>query len=149
MNGYNPGKLAGQNWKEDYNSMLLSFNRDAVFAAMVAFTSVEMSEETKGATEEELYTILSIAFVQLLKRGAIEPIRPLSTEGERQLSELQANFNVVAGPPEPEDESLSIAEQVIHDWDTIGMKAFAENVRTDSKYEKAYLKLIEQGRLSR
>lgn len=144
---YNPGKIAGENWREDYADMLLSFDHSAVSAAVLSFIRTEMSPDIAGADEDQIYTLTSVAFVKLYQRHAIEPIRPLSAEGERQLDDLLRNFNVVPGPAEEPDAELTLIEQVVHDWNTIGMDAFGKKRRADAKYEVAYVKAIEQGKI--
>lgn len=147
MTTYNPGKVAGESWREDYAAMLLSFDRSAVSAAILSFIRTEMSDDIAGADEDEIYVQICVAFVKLYQRQAIDPIRPLSQEGERQLDELLRNFNVVPGSVEP-DAELTFMEQVVQDWNTIGMDAFGKKRRSDAKYEAAYVKAIEQGKIA-
>jgi hypothetical protein len=140
---YNPAFEAAQKWKEDYADLRLSYDRSALDAAIAAFVRVELADDARGADEETGYTLLCIAFVALHKRGAITPIRPFSSEGEEQLDELIRNFNVVSGPP-VEDETLTMKEQVLFDWDHIEMKKFKENWKNPA-YKAAYDQLIAEG----
>ena len=144
MPTYNAADQAGTNWLEDYASLLLSFDRSAVGAAIKSFFRTEMSDDIRGAEENEIYIQICCAFTKLYLRGAIKEIRPLSTEGARMLDELLGNFNIVPGPVE-EDESLTLREQVIQDWNTIGMDAFKKKRQADSKYEAMYARLAESG----
>jgi hypothetical protein len=145
---YNAGLEAVKKWKEDYADLRLSYDRSALDAALLAFIRTEMSEDTKGADQDTLYMMLSIAFVKLTQRGAIEPIRPLSSEGERQLVELQAGFNVVAGDREIEPE-VSLLQQVVQDFNghAVPMDEIRKR-RKEPAYEAAYIQALEQGLLT-
>ena len=146
MTVYNAGKAAADAWKNDYADMLLSFNRDAIFAAILAFIRVEMANDTVGSDADALHVMLCIAFVKLIQRGAIAPIRPLSTEGERQLAELKASFNVVPGDLRPKEAVLSFVEQVAKDFNehVVPMTEIKKR-RKDPAYEQAYVEALEQG----
>jgi hypothetical protein len=142
---YNAGLEAVKKWKEDYADLRLSYDRSALDAALLAFIRTEMAEGTKGADEDTLYMMLSIAFVKLSQRGAVEPIRPLSSEGERQLAELQAGFNVVAGD-RPVDPELTVYERVLEAFN--GNKTPMSEIRKlrkDPQFEAAYVKALENG----
>ena len=142
---YNPGFAASTKWNEDFDALRLSYDRSALAASQLAFIRVEHAEETKGADEETLYTLLSISFVALHDRGAIQPIRPYSQEGEEQLAELLAGYRVVSGPAsaDEEQEHLTLKEQVLSDWKTMEAKEFGRKFQSDSKYRAAYEELIE------
>jgi hypothetical protein len=126
----------------------LSYDRSALDAAILAFIRTEMAEDTKGADEDTLYAMLCVAFVKLSSRGAVQPIRPLSSEGERQLDELQAGFNVVAGDRPAEDPAITILEQVVQDFNghAVPMDEIRKR-RKDPAYEAAYVTALEQGRI--
>src|ERR1700731_495446 len=96
MMNINPGREAGKNWMSDYAPMLLSFDSAEVSKALLSFCRLEMSDEFAGADESTIYTLLCVAWVKLFQRGAVQQLRPLSSEGSRQLEELQRNFNVVS-----------------------------------------------------
>lgn len=141
---YNPIQAAGDSWTAEYSDLLLSFDRSLVNQAMRSFIRTEMAQDIATAEEDEAFCMLNVAFVKLYQRHAIEPIRPLSAAGESLLAELLQNFNVVPGPLE-EDESLTLREQVIQDWNTIGMDAFKKKRQADAKYEAMYARLAESG----
>lgn len=143
---YNAGFSASSKWNEDFNALRLSYDRSALAASQLAFIRVEHAEETKGADEDTLYTLLSIAFVALHDRGVIQPIRPYSQDGEEQLAELLAGYRVVSGPApvDEEQEQLTLKEQVLQDYRTMLSKEFGEKFRNDAKYRAAYEKLIEE-----
>jgi hypothetical protein len=143
---YNPGLEAATKWKEDYADLRLSYDRSALDAALLAFVRTEMANDTVGADEDALYTMLCIALVKLTQRGAVAPIRPLSSEGERQLAELTANFNVVPGDLRPKELQLSLVEQVAQDFNQhlIPMSEIRKR-RKDPEYEGAYVTALEAG----
>ena len=141
---YNAGLEASVRWKEDYQNLLLSFNREQVFSALLSFVRTEM--DISGQESEEIYIQLCCAFVKLYRRGALQPIRPLSSEGEIQLDELLRNFNVVPAAPEEQPEELTLTEQVARDWATLPGKEIGIK-RKDPKYEAGVLRAIEQGKI--
>jgi hypothetical protein len=145
MMSYNPGLEAATKWKEDYADLRLSYDRSALDAALLAFVRTEMAGDTVGADEESLYVMLCIAFVKLAQRGAIAPIRPLSTEGERQLAELKAGFNVVPGDLRPKEPELSLVEQVAQDFNQnkVPMSEIRRR-RRDPLYEATYVEALEK-----
>lgn len=144
---YNPGLEAANNWKADYADLRLSYDRSALDASLLAFLRTEMAADTIGADADTLYVMLCTAFVKLSSRGAVEPIRPLSSEGERQFRELQANFNIVAGD-RPIDPDLTILEQVVQDFNghAVPMSEIRKR-RKNPEYEQAYTTALEQGRI--
>jgi hypothetical protein len=146
MTTYNPISAAGAAWETDYGALRLSYDRSALDQAIRAFIRTEMPDEITGADEETVYMLISIAFVKLTQRGAIGPIRPLSTEGERQLAELKANFNVVPGDLRPKAAVLSFVEQVAKDFNehVVPMTEIKKR-RKDPAYEQAYVEALEQG----
>jgi hypothetical protein len=143
---YNPGLEAATKWKEDYADLRLSYDRSALDAALLAFVRTEMAGDTVGADEELLYNLLCIAFVKLTQRGAVAPIRPLSSEGERQLAELKASFNVIPGDLRPKEPQLSLVEQVAKDFNEhlVPMSEIRKR-RKDPEYEAAYVEALEAG----
>ena len=145
MTVYNAGKAAAESWKSDYADMLLSFDRSLVSSAMMAFIRVEMGEDTVGADEETLYALLSVCFVKLLKRGALQPITTMSANGARQLEELTANFNIVPGDLRPKEPELSLVEQVAQDFNQnkVPMSEIRRR-RRDPLYEAAYVEALEK-----
>jgi hypothetical protein len=144
---YNAGLEAVTKWKQDYESLRLSYDRSALDAAILAFVKIEMAEDTKGADEDTLYSMLCVAFVKLTQRGAVAPIHPLSSEGQRQLAELQAGFNVVAGD-RPVDPELTLFEKVTKDFNEhkVPMSEIRKR-RKDPAYEQAYITLLERGEI--
>jgi hypothetical protein len=144
---YNAGSTAIAKWNEDFDALRLSYDRSALHASQLAFIRVEHLEETKGADENTLYTLLSIAFVALHDRGAIQPIRPYSQEGEEQLAELLASYRVVSGPAPVDEarEQLTLKEQVLQDFRTMPSKEFGEKFRTNDRYRAQYERLIADG----
>jgi len=146
MTVYNAGKAAAESWKQDYEALRLSYDRSALDAALLAFVRTEMADDTVGADEELLYNLLCIAFVKLTQRGAIVPIRPLSTEGERQLTELRQSFNVIPGDLRPEAPQLSLIERVAKDFNEhlVPMSEIKKR-RKDPEYESAYVSALEAG----
>jgi hypothetical protein len=145
---YNPGLAAALKWKEDYSDLRLSFDRSDMDARLLAFVRTEMANDAVGADETALYVMLCIAFVKLLQRGAIAPIRPLSSEGERQLTELKASFNVIPGDLRPQEPELSLVEQVAQDFNQhlIPMSEIRRK-RKNPEYESAYLEALESGHI--
>jgi hypothetical protein len=143
---YNAGLEAATKWKEDYADLRLSYDRSALDAALLAFVRTEMAGDTVGADEESLYVMLCIAFVKLTQRGAIVPIRPLSSEGERQLAELKASFNVIPGDLRPEEPELTLVESVANDFNEhkIPMSEIRKR-RKNPEYEAAYVQALEAG----
>ena len=143
---YNPGLEAATKWKEDYADLRLSYDRSALDAALLAFVRTEMAGDTVGADEELLYNLLCIAFVKLTQRGAVVPIRPLSSAGERQLAELKASFNVIPGDLRPKEPQLSLVEQVAKDFNEhlVPMSEIRKR-RKNPEYEAAYVEALESG----
>ena len=143
---YNPVVAAGNAWTEDYADLLLSFDRSAVNSAMRSFVRTEMADDIANADEDVVYALICVAFVKLYDRQAIDPIRPLSAEGERQLDDLLRTFNVVPAAPEEQPEELTLTEQVARDWATLPGKEIGIK-RKDPKYEAAVLRAIAQGKI--
>jgi hypothetical protein len=143
---YTPGKQAGENWREDYSDMLLSFNRELVNAAILSFVRTEM--DLSGMDEDEIYFQICIAFCKLYQRKAVAPIRPFSTEGQRMLDDILREFNVVAGD-RPVDPEVTILEQVVQDFNghAVPMDEIRKR-RKDPAYEAAYISALEQGRIA-
>ena len=136
---YDTAKAAGAAWKADHQPMLLSFPE--VRSEMLAFCTTEAANDFTGADEDTIYMLLNIAFTKLYLRGAITPIRPFSSEGERQLREILANFNVVASEPDVDQEEvehLSLREQAVRDSNTLPSVQFNQKLRADPKYRAAY-----------
>jgi hypothetical protein len=146
MTIYNAEHAAAVSWAEDFADMLLSFDRSAVGNAIKSFFRTEMAEDVKDAEEDVIYSLICVAFVKLYNRRAIDLIRPLSMEGERQLGDLLRNFNVVPTAPEEQPEELTLTEQVARDWYTLPGKEVGIK-RKDPKYEAAVLRAIEQGKI--
>jgi predicted exporter len=142
---HNPGLEAANNWKADYAALRLSYDRSALDAALLAFLRTEMAADTVGADADTLYVMLCTAFVKLSSRGAVEPIRPLSSEGERQLAELRSSFNVVSGD-RPVDPELTVYDRVLEAFN--GNKtpmSEIKKMRKDPQFEAAYIKALENG----
>jgi hypothetical protein len=142
---YNAGLAAITQWKEDYADLRLSFDRSLLDASLLAFLRSEMADDITGADEDTIYTIICVAFVKLLQRGAVEPIRPLSSEGERQLAELRSSFNVVSGD-RPVDPELTAYDRVLEAFN--GNKTPMSEIRKlrkDPQFEAAYVKALENG----
>src|ERR1700691_2194066 len=99
---YNPGLEAALKWKSDYSDLRLSFDRSDMDARLLAFVRTEMANDAIGADEDALYLLLCIAFCKLYKREALQPIRPLSASGARQLEELTKSFNIIPGDLRPQ-----------------------------------------------
>jgi hypothetical protein len=140
---YNPGKQAGEHWREDYSDMLLSFNREMVNAAILSFVRTEM--DLSGMDEDEIYFQICIAFCKLYQRQAVAPIRPFSTEGQRMLDDILREFNVVAGD-RPVDPELTVYEQVLEAFNGHQTPmSEIRKLRKDPQFEAAYVKALENG----
>ena len=144
---YNAGVEAGINWKSDYSSMLLSYDSAEVSKAMLSFCRLELFDAFEDADESTIYVLLCTAFVQLHKRGAIQQLRPLSSEGERQLSELLTNFNVVRAADIPAPIAEDPYSEVIADYHSLSSSEFNAKLRADRIYSKLFQEASDAGRL--
>ena len=146
MTVYNAGKAAAESWKQDYEALRLSYDRSALDASLLAFIKVEMAEDTVAADEDQLYVMLCVAYSKLAQRQAISPVRPFSTEGERQHDDLCRQFRIVPGDLRPEAPQLSLIERVAKDFNEhlVPMSEIKKR-RKDPEYESAYVSALEAG----
>ena len=144
---HNSGKAAAQSWLEDYAPLLLSYDRDSVTCGLLSFCRLEMAEDFANADESTIYALLCVAFVQLHKRGAVQQLRPLSSEGERQLFDLLKNFNVVSSASIPEPVVEDTYSQVVSDYHNLSTPEFNTKLRTDRMYAKLFQEASDMGRV--
>ena len=144
---YNAGTEAAKNWLADYSPLLLSYDRSAVTQALLAYCRLELADAFDGANENEIYTLLCVAFVQLHRRGAIQQLRPLSSQGSEQMAELLKSFNILAASdaPAPEEEDPYFA--VVNDFKNLGSADFNAKLAHDGIYRKLYHEAVDLGRI--
>jgi hypothetical protein len=94
MSNIRNGETAGRDWKMKKAEMLLSFDAEAINTLHSLFRSTEKYESgVYGASGSgEIEFLLDQGFVELVRDGLIEPVRPFSTLGRQQYDSLLAAF---------------------------------------------------------
>jgi hypothetical protein len=140
---------AVEGFKNEYREMLLSFEWGTVDDALGSYLRTEVQTIAPEINEDGILAHLESGFVRLFNRKALVPVRPLSTEGKRQLFDLIGHdAEQHLGATAKQEEASSAIDNVIADFNgKISIGDFKKKCQTNPAYFALYEQAVASGRV--
>jgi hypothetical protein len=149
MKGKDAILAAEANFMADHEALLLSFDVKELHDAIQGWCRLEgIKRFTPMDDETDVLVLLEQCFVELCNRGAINPVRPLSTAGEQDLAALRRLYNVTPASERPVVVPIDPLAQVVADYNgALSASEMKERVAKDPAYAALFEKAVSTGRI--
>lgn len=140
---------ANSEFLDSARELLVSFDRDAVSKAMLAYIRLNCRDEIAG-NDPDFFLYLKIqqeAFLTLLDRGAVAPIAEITQLGQQALDAMRLATGIgLQGLPTPEP-ALSPEEvleaQVREDWRKLPADKVRKKRANDRTYRETFDRIVD------